>query len=59
MIHGLNNLYREMTKAGNAVFRADVRTDLGSGGGGPVKAKAVGIGEAQPSKETLEMAIMR
>lgn len=59
MIHGLNSLYCDMINAENAVHRHEVRNALGTGPTERLKTKVVGIGEAQPGKETIEMAIMR
>ncbi|GAA5936921.1 hypothetical protein JCM1841_001407 [Sporobolomyces salmonicolor] len=60
LLFGLNSLFRDMERARQAEYRVQVRAATGDGETvQAAKVKPPGIGETQPSKDELELELMR
>ncbi|GAA5952985.1 hypothetical protein JCM21900_001537 [Sporobolomyces salmonicolor] len=60
LLFGLNSLFRDMERARQAEYRVQVRAATGDGEAvQAAKVKPPGIGETQPSKDELELELMR
>ncbi|GAA5869905.1 hypothetical protein JCM16303_001837 [Sporobolomyces ruberrimus] len=57
LLYGLPAIYRDLERVRQAVYKKGVRLDAGQAEGNAIKP--AGIGERQPSKDELELAIMR
>ncbi|GAA5821202.1 hypothetical protein JCM11251_004511 [Rhodosporidiobolus azoricus] len=55
LLYGLNTLFRDLERARQEAYRNSVREDGGAG----ARTKLPGIGEGQPSKDDLELELMR
>ncbi|GAA6063727.1 hypothetical protein JCM10212_001628 [Sporobolomyces blumeae] len=58
LLFGLNTLFRDVERVVQAEYRARVRAEAGETAGGG-KVKPAGIGEGQPDRDQIELAIMR
>ncbi|GAA5924261.1 hypothetical protein JCM10213_004534 [Rhodosporidiobolus nylandii] len=62
LLYGLPSLFRDMERARQEAYRIQVRAASGDEAGAAAaqaKAKPAGIGQRQPSKDDLELEIMR
>ncbi|CDR38351.1 hypothetical protein NBRC10512_004035 [Rhodotorula toruloides] len=60
MLFGLNTLYRDMERARQEAYRNSIRAGQAEGADAPTKGvKPAGIGEDQPSRDDLELELMR
>ncbi|BGP23283.1 hypothetical protein JCM10295v2_002177 [Rhodotorula toruloides] len=60
MVFGLNTLYRDMERARQEAYRNSVRAGNADGEDAPAKGvKPAGIGQNQPSRDELEVELMR
>lgn len=60
MLYGVNTLYRDMERARQEAYRNSIRAGNADGADPPPKGvKPAGIGENQPSRDELELELMR
>ncbi|GAA6000387.1 hypothetical protein JCM10207_007991 [Rhodosporidiobolus poonsookiae] len=59
LLYGMADLARDLERARQEAYRASIRAAEGEAMGGKGRKKAAGIGENQPSKDELEMELMR
>ncbi|GAA6044134.1 hypothetical protein JCM8097_004728 [Rhodosporidiobolus ruineniae] len=61
LLFGLPSLFRDLERERQEKYRNEIRAEGDGGGGGPAvkKVKRAGIGENQPSKDELELELMR
>ncbi|BGP01256.1 ERCC4 domain containing protein [Rhodotorula toruloides] len=60
MLYGLNTLYRDMERARQEAYRNSIRAGQADGADATAKGiKPAGIGESQPSRDELELEMMR
>ncbi|GJN87246.1 hypothetical protein Rhopal_000191-T1 [Rhodotorula paludigena] len=59
LLYGLASLFRDLERARQEAYRNSIRAGGGDGAEAAKAAKPAGIGERQPSKDELELELMR